>query len=1732
MPSKKSKNDSEKKSIAEASDGLGTTPATTGSKTSKEDVDDKRSYLRTGTIPKRTDNLSSGEAKKQVEILSNDNVRRNPPRKVRRNHCQSCYEPDTSRMVQCDTCDLWYHFSCVEVSAGIADVSWICPMCDVIKDPITPSEQNTAGDQIVSNLAKDRLPKDRTSLSQSKMGSSKSESKRRRDLALQKLEAEFMLEKRYIERMYDILLVDETDAASVVSETDSDKMLKIQDWIAATERVDQPPTLQVNEFVPGQRSTPKQPVPQRLPQLTENVNDETVCILNRSQIAARQAISKDLPEFSGSPEDWPLFYSMFNTSTQMCGFSNEENMLRLRKCLRGKALEAVRCRLLHPSNVSGVLSTLKMLYGRPEAIVQAIIGKVRGLPSPNIEKLETVVNFALTVENLVATIQACEVSDFVYNVSLRYELVERLPPTLKLDWAKFSRSNPTPNLLDFSSWLYSTAEDASAIMTTPSQDQRPRTSRKDTFLNYHSATDSEGMRPTRPVQKATFVLEKSSSVQCIVCKGSCSSLTVNASRNSAVSLGGQCKGQYNKKSASSNEPSTVVGQNNEPTCNVHQGQSEVLFRVVPVILYGPSKTIRTHAFIDDGSELTLIEQSLADELELKGPAKSLCLKWTGGARRTESSSQRVSLQISGNVDSTKKYNLSSIQTIGALQIRPQTLLVENMQERFQHLRGLPLESYHNVSPRLLIGLDHAGLGYAKESREGKPKEPIAVKTRLGWAVYGSCVGEEKAFRYVNYHSLQVCQCNLEIDGALYKAVKNYFTLDSLGIHTPGKPMLSTEDQRAQTLLETLTRPKNGRFESGLLWKYDNVRLPDSEGMALRRWRCLDSRLRKDPILAETLTTKIDDHITKGYIRKLTVEELRLPHTRVWYLPIFPVDNPNKPGKTRLVWDAAATAHGISLNSVLLKGPDQLTSLLTVLIQFREYKTAVCGDIREMYHQVQIREDDQHCQRFFWKDKPEDLHPSVYIMMVMTFGARCSPSTAQYIKNHNAERFQQDYPAAVHAITKQHYVDDMLVSVESEKEALQIANDVRMIHAKAGFEMRNWISNSANVQAELHGATADEKNLSIGDENATEKVLGMWWDTVTDRFTYKLSARYAQDLLSGHQRPTKREVLRMLMMIFDPLGIIAHFLMFLKVLLQEIWRSGIGWDDPIEDVHFEKWLLWLSVLPQVTSVRIPRCYRVQTSLAADTEVQMHTFVDASENGFAAVIYLRFRQGDIIECAQVGAKTKVAPLKFLSIPRSELQAAVIGMRLAETIAKSLSFEVIKRFFWTDSRDVIYWLNSDHRRYSQFVAFRVSEILDTTNADEWYWIGTKLNVADEGTKWKGTPNLDASSRWFRGPEFLWFPEREWPKSPKLVESSTVEELRPHLLLHVASSYVLRYIGNLKRSVKKKNLICGPLIQQEFVKAEYYLFRLAQSFAYADEIVILMRNRSLEGPKREISRNSALFNKCVVLDENDVLRIRGRAQNSPFIHYDAANPIVLPRDHHITRLIIADVHNRFNHQNHQTIINELRQRYRIPRLKATYNNIRRECQQCKIDGANPQPPAMCDLPPQRLAVFARPFTHMGIDYFGPMLVSVGRRTEKRWGVLATCLTTRAIYVQLAHTLSTDSCIMAIRNIMSRRGIPAVIYSDRGTNFQGTSKELQTAILNLNHDQLGKEFTSSHTQWYFIPPASPHMGGAWERLIRSVKQNLHKIKTSRLPTDEVFGKHAVGGRKYHQFASSDRHSC
>ncbi|XP_062557852.1 uncharacterized protein LOC134222705 [Armigeres subalbatus] len=565
----------------------------------------------------------------------------------------------------------------------------------------------------------------------------------------------------------------------------------------------------------------------------------------------------------------------------------------------------------------------------------------------------------------------------------------------------------------------------------------------------------------------------------------------------------------------------------------------------------------------------------------------------------------------------------------------------------------------------------------------------------------------------------------------------------------------------------------------------------------------------------------------------------------------------------------------------------------------------------MFLQVLMRPEDQQCQRFLWYD--EDGTLSIYVLQVMTFGACCSPSSAQFVKNINAERFKGDYPAAVEVIQKRHYVDDMLVSVATEKEAVELALQVKKVHAAGGFEIRNWISNSKCVAEALEENNTEEKNLDLSPELATEKVLGMWWCTDVDTFTYKVGwDRYGRALLEGQHRPTKRQMLRVLMSVFDPLG----------------------------------WQTWLKVLPTIEKISTPRCYISESSIHYG-DIQLHTFVDASENGIAATCYLRFKHQDVVECKIIAAKTRVAPLKFLSIPRLELQAALIGSRLARTLSEALTIYITRRFFWSDSQDVLCWIRSDHRRYSPFVAFRVSEILELTEMTEWRYVPTDLNVADNGTKWKGLPNLKPQARWFNGPQFLYLAEDHWPRTSK-GSGTTDLELRPSAMAHFTASdpivqvndfsnwgrlvrviaFVQRFSNNCKLKRLKKSITSCPFFSSEINLAESYLLRQAQSERYTDEVALLQRSQ--DEPtlplKTPLPKTSPLHQKSPWLDQNGVLRMRGRITNCDYATEDAKNPIILPRDHPTTKLIIAHFHQKLHHQNHETVINEIRQKYSIP--------------------------------------------------------------------------------------------------------------------------------------------------------------------------------------------------------------
>ncbi|XP_062698792.1 uncharacterized protein LOC134290273 [Aedes albopictus] len=1116
------------------------------------------------------------------------------------------------------------------------------------------------------------------------------------------------------------------------------------------------------------------------------------------QLAARHVMAKELPTFSGNPEDWPLFISAYANSTQACGFTDAENLARLQRCLKGHALDSVRSRLLLPAGVPHVLATLETLYGRPELLIHALLQKIRGVPPPKQDRLDTLIGFGMAVQNLSDHLEAGRHEAHLNNPMLLFELVEKLPAQMKLDWSLYKQRCAEVNIRSFAQYMQTLVRAATdvTLQYDPTQQlsaqlQRSSKERFGKDKNFCGTHTSENSTPISQAAEAVRGASRSSNPTCLICKDpehrvrDCSEfrkkaveerwktiqqlslcrLCLGAHGRRPCKIRKQCDiggcqrrhhpllhsdeeqrdtrraedGKHGKRDSKLPGNNVVANRNEvsqesaEPkpsdskvSTNHHFAGKTTLFRIIPVTLHGNNRSVSVYAFLDDGSEKTLVDEEVVKQLGVIGESQPLCLQWTSNVKRTEAGSQRVTLEIAGFSSSTK-HTLSDVRTVNKLDLPRQTLRYAELVKTFPYLRGLPVGDYENAQPRILIGNDNAHVTSTLKLRDGQPGEPIAAKSRLGWTVYGS--NQEKSVDRV--HTFHLCECQ-ETDQTLHERVEQFFSVDSLGIMEVDRPE-SVEIQRANRILRETTKRIGLRFETGLLWKYDCFEFPDSYHMAVRRLQCLERRMQNDPVIGESVRRQLSEYQSKGYIHKATQKELDdSDPRRTWYLPLGVVINPKKPSKIRIFCDAAAKVDGISLNTMLLKGPDFLRTLLDVLFGFRERRIAPCADLKEMFHQIRIRPEDRQAQRLIWREDPSQ-DPEVYLMDVATFGATCSPCSAHFVKNLNAEEHAKEFPAAADAIIRKHYVDDYLDSADNVEEAVKLANEVKYVHSLGGFHLRNWLSNSREVLARV-GETdqATEKCLQLEKSTTTERVLGMYWKPDEDIFMFSTIPAL------NTKHPTKRQALRVVMSPFDPAGLLSFFLIHGKILIQDLWRAKTDWDELIPEKLCEKWTRWIELFRNLEDIRIPRCYFPYHSVNDIVSLQLHIYVDASEEAYACVGYLRAVFPDGIEVALVGGKSKVAPLKAQSIPRLELMAAVIGVRFSQTILNGHSLKIEKVFFWSDSKTVLAWINSDHRNYRQFVACRVGEIISKSNPEQWRWISTKKNVADEATKWGKGPCL----------------------------------------------------------------------------------------------------------------------------------------------------------------------------------------------------------------------------------------------------------------------------------------------------------------------------------------------------------------------------------------------------------
>ncbi|KAL0832560.1 hypothetical protein ABMA28_000762 [Loxostege sticticalis] len=1409
----------------------------------------------------------------------------------------------------------------------------------------------------------------------------------------------------------------------------------------------------------------------------------------------------ELPNFYGDPADWLFFKRRYEESTATFDFRPTENMARIQMAVQGKAKELIEDLLRTSSDPDELIRVLDRTYGNPNTLLQCAMKKVKNLPNVTDNDSEALRSFSSAVRSCVSTLKNIKADGYLNNPQLVRELLDKLTPSQRTEYSKFARRvssecnidlrvSPTLTVLvDFLDELADTAAymvcaDSSGASTKP---------------NPSKATASKqpwkpSSNPPKIVHKVLEVSEKVpvSVVSCEMCKGEHKLPNCDAFKKMVVDsrwdlvkkekLCFKClvrrhnrlscrakkcsKCNYNHHTLlhvtkPDKEESNEATQTERVT-NLGDQRMKSLLKVVPVTLMDGDVERHTYALLDDGATVSLIDSSMAAHMD--GPKVPLHIISAGGHSVIDQGSKSVQVVLRG--PNNKSHTLT-MRTIKNIKLPPQTIPT-GLISRCKHLRGLNCAEMEDAEPLLLIGQDNWQLIVGGDIRRGKSGQPVASLTQLGWVIHVNHITE------------------------LNELVKRQFELDSIGITEEKR--VNYEDARATSILDSTAKLTNQGWEVGLLWKKENVDLPDNYRDAEKRLKGIEKKMDRDPEFAESYCAQVNRLLHRGYARKIN-GPFTSPVT--WYLPHFGVTNVNKPGKLRLVFDAAATYKGTSLNDNLLSGPDLLNPLLSILFRFRSKPIAMTADIEDMFLRIKIREDDQGAQLFLWRGMDRQKTPEIYVMDSMIFGAASSPSSAIFVLNRNADRFANDYPEAVEAIQKHHYMDDYIDSVEDVGTALKLIKEITEIHRQGNFNIRGWTTNDAELREKLPSVVPENVKLSnLGGE--TERTLGLMWSTGEDTLTYDLSfKKLRQEIVDGEEVPTKREFLRFIMSLFDPLGLICPITISSRILMQKIWRAGTQWDEALNEDCYQDWKKWLNELVQIRNIKIPRWYGLRSKT-----VELHVFGDASEKAYSAVAYF---VDDFKNVALVAGKARVTPIKLVSIPRLELQAAVLVSRLAETIKKDADFDIIKTTLWTDSKTALIWIRSNPREYKPF----------RSDINDWRWVPTSENPADEATRSGWT---DEKSIWFSGPAFLRKPPEEWPcEDGSDATDEAASELRANPV-YVATETAKPIIDVTRfttwtravrttarilawaRGVKAKT---GPRVTGQLVdEAEEYLLRKSQEASFATELQNIQKGEM-------ISSKSKLKHLDPMLTEDGLLRVRGRLVTAD-LPFEERHPIILDGRDPTTELLVRHYHQRAFHANTETVVNLLREKYWIIKLRPTVKRIAQNCQLCRVRKAKPNPPKMGDLPPARMTHHRRAFTHCGIDYFGPMEVTIGRRREKRWGVVLTCLTTRAIHLELAASLSADSAILALRRFIARRGQPEVIYSDRGTNFVGANRELQNALKEMDFHKFEDAAVTRGIKWSFISPASPHMGGCWERLVRSTKTALRSTLKERAPREEI----------------------
>ena len=1454
----------------------------------------------------------------------------------------------------------------------------------------------------------------------------------------------------------------------------------------------------------------------------------------------------EVPTFDGNILKWKCFWEQFCISVHdRSSLSDSEKLVYLQHALKdGSAKHVIEGLSRSGEHYTEAVRCLTSRYDRPRLIHQTHVKMILEAPSLKEGTGRELRRLHDTVQQHLRALKAMDYEPSGPFITSTLEL--KLDPTTTFEWQKHSQSSTAvPHYQDLLEFINLRAQ---ACETSVGDSTKKQT-------KHESPSARRPFGSSKPV--ALFAASTNSTTSlCLACKTETHPLYVCTKFKSmphdkkvailktndlCMNCFGsghfvrQCKSLHRCKKCQKPHHTLlhVEGQGETPptppptntiekpvVSNTAVGlKSDSLLMTCRVLVSAlDGSSIEARAILDSASSASFISERLAQSLCLPRSNRNARILGIAGISHKSPIQSVATFNISAVRSSSKKISVTAVVVPRVTCDLPLHPIPFDL--KWNHLSNLQLADPTFGQPGridILLGVDVFVNVLLHGRRFGPPGSPVAFETQFGWVLAGETESCAPADLITTYHTSL-----LSGDDILHK----FWEVEERPL---SDSVLSPEERTVvHHFRDNHSRTDSGRFVVPLPKKPDAKAIGESRSQAVRRFLSLERSLHAKNQFDE-FGSVMREYLDMGHAEQVPPSDLEKPQHQVFYLPMHAVrKDSSTTTKIRAVFDASAkSSSGVSLNDTLLVGPTIHPPLVDVLLRFRLHRVALIADISKMYRAIELTESDKDLHRFVWRTTPSETLRD-YRMTRVTFGVSASSFAANMSVRHNAADLAHKYPLAAKAVDESFYVDDGLTGADSTQEAIELQKQLQDLFSQGGFLLRKWNSSDPVALQHIPPELKDSQTMhTITEVEAYTKTLGIEWNTNLDHFRLTIAD------LPPLTNVTKRLLVSDISKTFDVLGWFSPAIIKVKILLQRLWELKVDWDDPVPQLIKDVWLQWRSELQLLSEKHISRCYFPKGVVIES--VQLHGFSDASEDAYASVIYLRLTDSDgNVHLSLVIAKTKVAPIKRLTIPRLELCGAHLLAQLLNHVKEVFHLSLRDIYAWTDSTIVLNWLSGNPRRFKTYVGNRVCSILEHIPPDRWNHVSGTENPADCASRGLFPSELLEYELWWKGPPWLRSRPSEWPKQSKLPPSEPSDEERDICLLTPVqpklpiipldryssftrlkrvTAWIFRFINNCR--VRRRNQVKAiqnyPCLSvQELVAAENYWILIAQEDYFKEEIHALTSNKALPS-------KGCLLSLHPFLDSSGILRVRGREQNSK-LSYSNLHPVILHGKHPVTKLIIRTEHLRLLHAGPTLLTSSLCRRLYIIGCRKIVRSITRACTVCCRNAAKPKPQMLGQLPIERTTPDSV-FEKVGVDYAGPFYIKYGfvRKPTlvKAYACIFVSLSVKAVHLELVSDLTSEAFIACLRRFVARRGKPSLIWSDHGTNFVGANRELKEFFEFLGQQMtqgIISEFCSTQNiEWRFIPEHAPHFGGLWEAAVKSMKNHLKRVVATVKLTFEEF---------------------